>query len=121
MTETTAADQVRLLTALTTDASPLDAPARAYITTLMTSVAGDQSWGVSAAADPDTNPALKNGWLPRDATGLWVINSIGRITHAGHPLLIAILSDNQRSMPTGVAQLESVVETITPAVTNALN
>ncbi|MGC0421914.1 serine hydrolase [Embleya sp. AB8] len=116
LTETTAADQLRLLDAITATDSPLTAASRAYLAGLMTSIEDDQIWGVSTAADPDTTPALKNGWLPRDATGLWVINSIGHITHAGRPLLIAVLSDDQQSMDEGVTQLESVAKAAAPAV-----
>ncbi|MFI1382040.1 serine hydrolase [Embleya sp. NPDC020886] len=110
LTRTTAGDQVRLLDAITAADSPLDAASRAYLADLMTSVQADQTWGVSTTADPGTTPALKNGRLPRDATGLWVINSIAHITHTGHPLLIAILSDNQPSMPAGITQLESAAQ-----------
>ncbi|GCD93671.1 serine hydrolase [Embleya hyalina] len=121
LTTTTAADQVRLLAAITTADSPLDADSRAYIADLMTSVEDDQTWGVSVAADPATTPALKNGWLPRDATGLWVINSIGQITHAGRPLLIAVLSDDQPTMDEGVSQIEAVTRAAVPAVTTTLS
>ncbi|WP_406294507.1 class A beta-lactamase-related serine hydrolase [Embleya sp. NBC_00888] len=121
LTRTTATDQVRLLDAITATDSPLDAGSRAYLADLMTSVEDDQTWGVATAADPDTTPALKNGWLPRDATGLWVINSIGHITRAGRPLLIAILSDDQPSMPTGITQLEAVARAAVPAVVTAAN
>ncbi|MFI6579500.1 serine hydrolase [Embleya sp. NPDC050493] len=121
LTRTTAGDQVRLLDAITTGDSPLDAASRAYLADLMTSVDAGQTWGVSAAADPGTIPALKNGWLPRDATGLWVINSIAHITHAGRPLLIAVLSDNQISMADGMTQLETAARAIVPAVAGAPN
>ncbi|MFI1577471.1 serine hydrolase [Embleya sp. NPDC020630] len=120
LTTTTAADQVRLLAAITAADSPLDAGSRAYVADLMTSVEDDQTWGVSVTADPATTPALKNGWLPRDATGLWVINSIGHITHAGRPLLIAILSDDQPTMDEGVSQVEAVARAAVPAVATAL-
>ncbi|MGW1997034.1 serine hydrolase [Embleya sp. NPDC001921] len=121
LTRTTATDQVRLLDAITAIDSPLDAGSRAYLADLMTSVEDGQTWGVATAADRDTTPALKNGWLPRDATGLWVINSIGHITHAGRPLLIAVLSDDQPSMPTGITQLEAVAQAAVPAVVAAAN
>ncbi|MYS81116.1 hypothetical protein GTZ85_13095 [Streptomyces sp. SID5474] len=121
LTRTTAADQVRLLDAITVGGSPLDAASRAYLADLMTAVEAGQTWGVSAAADSGTTPALKNGWLPRDATGLWVINSIAHITHAGRPLLIAVLSDNQQSMPTGITQLETVARAATATVTGTPN
>ncbi|WP_346012383.1 serine hydrolase [Streptomyces sp. SID3343] len=121
LTATTVGDQVRLLNAVTADSSALTARSRAYIEDLMTSVADDQAWGVSTVADAGTDTALKNGWLPRDATGLWVINSIGRVTHDGRTLMVAVLSDDQASMAAGIDQVEAVVEAVVPAVTDALN
>jgi beta-lactamase class A len=115
LTTTTVGDQVELLVALTEEASALDADSRAYAVGLMESVTTDQAWGVSAAADEGTT-ALKNGWLPRTATGLWVVNSIGRITHDGHELLVAILSDSHTSMDAGVAEVETAAQTAAEAV-----
>ncbi|MGA4561168.1 hypothetical protein ACPA74_27885, partial [Uniformispora flossi] len=31
-----------------------------------------------------------NGWLPRGDTGLWVVNSIGRVTRGGRELLVVV-------------------------------
>ncbi|MGW0662833.1 hypothetical protein [Streptodolium elevatio] len=82
----------------------------------MEEVAEDQAWGVSAAADPgqgaagSEGPALKNGWLPRNTTGLWVVNGMGRIVHGGHELLVAVLSDGHASMAAGVTRVESAAE-----------
>ncbi|CAM5410790.1 hypothetical protein SVIOM342S_10409 [Streptomyces violaceorubidus] len=80
LTQTTASDQIRLLLSvfegpatLKTD-SPLNKDSRAYIRTLMTHVASDQAWGVSAVSGSDY--ALKNGWLQRTTSGLWDVNSV---------------------------------------------
>ncbi|MER5794369.1 serine hydrolase [Streptomyces sp. NPDC001980] len=110
LTRTTAADQIRLLRAIFgTGPTPLDAASRNRIATLMTEIAADQSWGVSAAAD--SGWALKNGWLMRTTTGRWDINSIGRITTGGHHYLVAVLSDGNASMPAGVNLVERAVRT----------
>ncbi|MEU9413399.1 serine hydrolase [Streptomyces sp. NPDC048281] len=110
LTRTTAADQIRLLRAVFgTGTTPLDAASRNRIGTLMTEIAADQSWGVSAAADAGW--ALKNGWLMRTTTGLWDINSIGRITADGHHYLVAVLSNGNASMPDGVNLVERAVRT----------
>ena len=77
LTSTTAADQLRLLQVVFGAGSPLTAGSQAYLQSLMGQVAADQDWGVSAA-DQDGAYTLKNGWLPRSATGLWAVNSIGR-------------------------------------------
>jgi hypothetical protein len=56
--------------------------------------------GVSAAG---TQAALKNGWLPRTATGLWDINSIGRVRIEDRDCLIVVLSDGNRSQAERIA------------------
>jgi hypothetical protein len=110
LTRTTAADQIRLLRAIFgTGPTPLDTASRSRIGALMTEIATDQSWGVSAAAD--SGWALKNGWLMRTATGLWDINSIGRVTTGGHHYLVAVLSDGNASMTDGVNLVERAVRT----------
>jgi hypothetical protein len=77
---------------------------RTYIRTLMTRIVGEQAWGVSAAAD--SGWALKNGWLQRTTTGLWDINSVGRVTTNGHHYLVAVLSDGNTSMKDGTSLVE---------------
>lgn len=117
-TTTTAADQLRLLRTVFTDDSELSAASRDAITDLMGDVEPDQDWGVSAA---DTRKGekymVKNGWLPRTATGLWVVNSIGSVSFHGHHLLIAVVSDGRRSMTTGIRVLESVAKDAAAVVT----
>ncbi|WP_306189175.1 MULTISPECIES: serine hydrolase [unclassified Streptomyces] len=110
LTQTTARDQIRLLRAVfdgTTPSAPthaLNEESRAYIRSLMSRVADDQAWGVSAAAGSQW--ALKNGWLQRSTTGLWDVNSVGRITANGHHYLVAVLSGGSASMSDGVALVE---------------
>lgn len=119
---TTVGDQLRLLAALTSESSPLSAASRAYALGLMATVEADQAWGVSAAADEDADSAgtaLKNGWLPRNTTGLWVVNSIGRITHDGHELLVAVLSDGHTSMAAGISKVEAAAEAAAETLNSA--
>lgn len=61
--------------------------------------------GVSAAGD---RWALKNGWMPRTTTGLWDINSIGRVRADGRTCLVAVLSDGQPTKESGIALVEAV-------------
>ncbi|MEU5539655.1 serine hydrolase [Streptomyces sp. NPDC020362] len=117
LTRTTASDQIRLLLTVfdtgaatkTGSGTALDDASRAYIRTLMSKVAADQSWGVSAAAG--SGWALKNGWLQRNTTGLWDVNSVGRVTSGGHHYLVAVLSDGNKSMKDGVALVERAART----------
>lgn len=107
VTTTTAGDQLRLLSVIFTDQSPLSADSRAYVRSLMGNVADDQDWGISAARTPaGTTPFVKNGWLPR--SGGWIVNSIGEVEHAKHRLLIAVLSDGRTSKKDGIDVLEGI-------------
>lgn len=107
LTRTTAADQVRLLEAVCGTESELTAASRSYITELMGQVEADQRWGVSAAG---TGVVLKNGWMPRTTTGLWDVNSIGRVESGGHTLLMAVLSRGHATKEAGIALVESVAK-----------
>jgi hypothetical protein len=116
LTQTTSEDQAALLRAIYTPASPLSATARGYIRRLMGEVVPEQRWGVSAAADgragdatdPDSDPQceLKNGWLPRTASGLWDVNSIGRVVSGGREYLVAVVSAGHVTREDGIALVE---------------
>ncbi|MFI9613859.1 serine hydrolase [Streptomyces sp. NPDC052023] len=106
LTRTTAADQLVLLQQVFEKDSELSAASRAYLQKLMGRIADGQRWGVSAAGDGSAG-ALKNGWLPRSATGLWNINSIGRVTVDGRAFLVAVLSDGNTTKQKGVSLVES--------------
>lgn len=115
LTLTTARDQLTLLKAVFDDradagAALLDARSRAYAAELMGRVVPGQDWGVSAAGDAGRAGAgerggwaLKNGWLPRTDSGLWVVHSVGRVGSC----LVAALSDGHASMEAGVAAVEA--------------
>ena len=109
LTSTTSADQLRLLRQVFTSDSLLSSRSRDYIQGLLNQVESDQRWGVSAAAS-GSDYAVKNGWLPRSATGLWVINSIGRVERNGQELLIAVVSDGNLSESSGISLVQSVAQ-----------
>ncbi|MFJ6903284.1 serine hydrolase [Streptomyces griseoluteus] len=121
LTRTTASDQIRLLlrvfdgAATSNTVSPLNKDSRAYIRALMSRVASDQAWGVSAASGSDH--ALKNGWLQRTASGLWDVNSVGRVTVDGHRYLVAVLSDGSPSMDDGISVVERAARQAVAATT----
>jgi hypothetical protein len=108
LTTTTVDDQIRLLRVVFTRPSPLSAASQEYIRSLMGQVEADQQWGVTAAADPQTQFMVKNGWLPNPS--LWEINSIGEVTHDGQRMLIAVLSDDNTSEASGVSLVEEVAK-----------
>jgi beta-lactamase class A len=110
LTRTTARDQLTLLQQVFGDDSELSKASRSYLQGLMRQIATGQDWGVSAAADGSTW-ALKNGWLPRTATALWDVNSIGRVTVDGREFLVAALSDGNATQATGITLVEAAAKT----------
>jgi hypothetical protein len=115
LTSTTTNDQVRLLRAVFTQPSVLTAASQDYIRQLMSDVESDQRWGVTAAASEGTRSMVKNGWLPDP--DLWVINSIGEVTHDGQRLLIAVMSDDNASEYSGISEVQTVASTAAAIMT----
>ncbi|MFJ3808145.1 serine hydrolase [Streptomyces sp. NPDC090073] len=109
LTQTTAADQLALLEQVFGDESLLSTASRTYVRGLMRGVEADQRWGVSAAATGGSS-ALKNGWLPRSSTGLWVVNSVGRVTADSAGYLVAVLSRGTVTQAKGIALVEAAAE-----------
>ncbi|WP_250405202.1 class A beta-lactamase-related serine hydrolase [Streptomyces cellostaticus] len=107
LTRTTAADQLLLLRQVFGEESELSAASRAYVRELMGAVQADQQWGVSAAG---SSWELKNGWLPRSATGLWDVNSIGRVTVDGTRYLVAVLSCGTTTRAEGISLVEAAAK-----------
>ncbi|MEU2421661.1 serine hydrolase [Streptomyces sp. NPDC007851] len=118
LTQTTAADQITLLRQVFGDGSKLSEASRAYVQGLMKTVESDQRWGVSAAAD-GSGFALKNGWLARSSTGLWDVNSIGRVTVGGTEYLVAVLSKGTVSQAKGISLVEAAAKAAVGAFTGA--
>lgn len=102
LTTTTVAGQLRLLTDLTSARSPLNAASRAYELSLMRHVQPGQNW----ASPPPPTPA-----------GQSVINSIGVVTHAGHQLLIALLSSGQPTEDNDISQAQAAARAAASAIT----
>ncbi|WP_424215967.1 hypothetical protein ACN20G_27870 (plasmid) [Streptomyces sp. BI20] len=122
LTTTTVRDQLRFLEMLHSPDSPLNETSRAYQLNLMSTLDKDQiEGGVHTIADPGSTYAAKDGWLPRSQTGLWVINSIGRLPVSGRLLDIVVLSQDQRSQDAGVQQGEKMLRAVMPRLVTALN
>jgi hypothetical protein len=115
LASTTVADQLALLTDLTTAHSVLPGAARGYVLGLMASDATGQRWGVVAAATRGTGYAVDNSGL---ADGpLWDVNSIGVVKHAGQVLLIAVLSSHSRSEAAGLSMASAAALAAADVVT----
>ncbi|MET7681713.1 serine hydrolase [Streptomyces sp. NPDC005423] len=110
LTQTTAADQLTLLRQVFGDDSKLNAASRSYLQGLMGRIEADQQWGVSAAAD-GARWKLKNGWLARSTTGLWDVNSVGRVTAAdGQVYLVAVVSKGSTTQAKGISLIEAAAK-----------
>lgn len=119
-TETTAADQLRLLRIVFTGDSPLSERSRDYASQLLGTVAPEQAWGISVAASEGDTVELKNGWVPRSSDGdRWVLTSAGRVAGAEHEYLIVVLSDRHRDYAGGIARIEHVVAEVAAALSDA--
>ncbi|MGQ4386341.1 serine hydrolase [Streptomyces sp. SAS_270] len=118
LTQTDAADQLALLQQVFGDDSELSETSRAYLQGLMGGIEADQHWGVSAAADGSAW-ALKNGWLARSTTGLWDINSIGRVTADGHDYLVATLSNGNSTQAKGISLVEAAAKAAVSAFSDS--
>jgi beta-lactamase class A len=116
LTQTTTADQIRLLKIVLGNRSVLTASSKAYAVELMSNVETDQNFGVSAAADNSSDAALKVGYLQRSQTGLWDVTSIGRIESGGHTYLVAVLSDSNVSYASGVQLVDAAAKAAVAAL-----
>ncbi|MER5221515.1 serine hydrolase [Streptomyces flaveus] len=129
LTQTTAVDQLTLLEQVFGDDSELSEASRAYLRGLMGDIAVGQDWGVSAVGSEQAEDAadgfagsqfaLKNGWLPRSQTGLWVINSIGRVTVDGHGYLVAALSKGNSTKAKGISLVEAAAKAAVSSLRDA--
>ncbi|WP_405733882.1 class A beta-lactamase-related serine hydrolase [Streptomyces sp. NBC_01537] len=117
LTQTTAADQLRLLRVVFGTDSVLDDASQAYIRNLMGQVSSYQDWGVPSASTGDFD--VKNGWLQRSQTALWDINSIGRVTYGGRTYLVAVTSKGSTTMNKGIALVEEAAQTAVTSFSRA--
>jgi beta-lactamase class A len=115
-TTTTVSDQARLLAAIADPKGPLG-HANTTVTNLMGSVESDQQWGISAAAKDGETVILKDGWFTEDDdSGLWTVNSIGRITGPAIDATITILSSGNDSYADGISLVEQLATTARTAL-----
>jgi hypothetical protein len=117
LSTTSAADQSTLLTNLVSPRSPLSADSRGYAEGLMRNVEADQRWGVGAAADPGADFANKNGWLDVDDDGgRWVVSSVGLVEVGGHQIRLAVLTQHDADLTSGIHLVEALSRTVATAL-----
>lgn len=119
LTQTTATDQLTLLRQVFGDDSELSEASRTYVRALMGKIAAGQDWGVSAAADGSAW-ALKNGWLPRSTTGLWDVNTIGRVSAGGRACAVAVLSKGNATQAAGISLVEAAARAAVSVFTDGV-
>ncbi|GAA3985545.1 hypothetical protein GCM10022247_00050 [Allokutzneria multivorans] len=111
-THITAADQMAMLTLLTTSNTVLNATSRAYVLDLMGKVVAGQRWGTPVGAPSATTVRVKNGWVDRgDGVG-WRINSLGVFSGKGKDYQIAVLTEGNSSEVYGHTTIEGVAKAI---------
>ncbi len=111
-TQTTASDQIKLLSEFVDTNGPLDADSRKTAFTLMNTVNEQQDWGVPAIAKSGETFTVKNGWDTRSKEGgLWAVNTIGRVVDGEDvDVSVAVLSHNNQSQESGIALVEKVAK-----------
>lgn len=99
----TVSDELTLLRLLTDNTNRvLKRSHKNYILGLMSRVVPSQRWGISAGLPRQATRAIKNGWGPSmHAPGNWV-NSIGSIRNARHTYEVAIITNNNHSVKSGI-------------------
>jgi beta-lactamase class A len=106
LTTTTAQDQVTVLRQLAQPSGALDKNDQKYALYLLENVIQSQQWGVSSGVPAGVKVALKNGWLPLDASGSdWQVNSVGWVSGDGRDYLMAVLSTGNPSEQYGIDTL----------------
>jgi Beta-lactamase enzyme family len=110
LTQIDAHDEMLLLRLLVTPNTVLDPAAQSYELGLMARVVPSQRWGVPAGAPAGVTVQVKNGWLPDPE--LWVINSLGDFTSHAGTTSIAILTEENPSMPYGIDTVQAAAEAI---------
>ncbi|MGH3185190.1 MAG: serine hydrolase [Streptosporangiaceae bacterium] len=111
LTQITAADETLLLRLLLEENPVLDTSSREYALSLMAHVIPAQRWGVPVGAPTSLTAHVKNGWLPL-ATHGWRIHSIGCFTGRGGGYSIVVLTQDNPSMPYGIATIEAIAKVV---------
>jgi hypothetical protein len=104
-TQTSAADQARLLAAL---GRLIPSRFYGYARGLLSGIDGSQSWGVPAVARPGWQVFFKGGWLPMEK----VFNQVARLERPGLSFTVAVLTSGEPSMAYGEQTIEGVTRAL---------
>ena len=109
-TETSAADQLRIVRTAACGADWLDGELLEFAVSLMRNVCAEQSWGITAGA-AEAEVALKNGWL-QDDDAAWNVGSAGFVQGAEKNYSIVVLSARNATLDEGIDVVEDVAALI---------
>jgi len=107
LTETTASDQIRLLTYFVKENTFLTKYRQQTLLSWMKDVNKTQNWGYSSIKEG--NVYVKNGWSPKEKNN-WRINSLGIIEHDDERYIVCVLSIGHESYEMGVENIENFIE-----------
>lgn len=110
LTETTAHDQILLLTYLVKENEYITKNQQQNLLSLMKDVKQDQKWGYSSVKDGEIY--VKNGWSPKEKNN-WRINSLGIIEHQNEVYISCVLSIGHETYEKGVEGIETYIKKIT--------
>lgn len=116
LTQTTAADQLKVVNAVAYPGKYLSGALAKTADDLLDNVESDQTWGVSAGYPNDVTVELKDGWLPDSETNDayqnddndWTMNSIGHIHGEGQDYTIAALTMGDPDQGTGIDLIQNL-------------
>ncbi|WP_052348493.1 serine hydrolase [Weissella oryzae] len=106
LTQTTAADQVKLLNEIFYNGDVLPSTSRNYIKKLMGNVNDSQNWGISSGLSGNASYELKNGWLQYGDDGQWIVNSIGHVKDGETDYTIAVYTYGSDSEDAGISEID---------------
>jgi hypothetical protein len=113
LSTTTPLDEISLLRAIFLSDADLNAVNRVAMLHLMESVISTERWGVSTGVVGGATVALKNGWLPLNASSTdWQINSVGWVHGDGRNYLIALFSTGNPNEAYGIQSLNEISQVV---------
>ena len=109
LTKTVPTDQITLLRKIVQPNSLSTTSERNYALELIENVTSSERWGVTGGVPPQATVALKNGWLPLDASDTdWQINSIGWVSGLGRNYLLVVLTAGDPSEQYGIETIDQI-------------
>jgi beta-lactamase class A len=104
LTPTTPKDQLKLLNTIFYPSDYLTDNSKKYMKSLMSHVASNQQWGISAGSKYFQ---IKNGWK-QQSDSHWIVNSIGHLGKGDDSCTIAVMSTENPTLEKGEKLVEQL-------------